>query len=276
MHAILLSYKSIRKLLRRQLLPKLKPRRFHVYCVGTAKSGTHSIADLFRISYRAAHEVEAEELINTLLDTWKSPMNEETLIKHIRARDETLYLELDSSQLNYFLIDILIKEFPDTKFILTIRDCYSWLDSFINHQLARPCPPNWLRMRDFRFKHSRFKYAEEEQILAQHGLYTLDGYLSYWAEHNREVLAKVPKSRLLMIRTHEISTEIERIAEFVGVLPETLNREKSHSFKAKEHFNILSSIDKYFLEEKINTHCKSLMDEVFPNFSLNKTAKTKI
>jgi hypothetical protein len=253
----------------------MKPRRFHAYCVGTAKSGTHSIADLFRINYRAAHEAESEELINTLLDTWNSPINKEALIKYIRARDKTLYLELDSSQLNYFLIDILIKEFPDTKFILTIRDCYSWLDSFINHQLARPCPPNWLRMRDFRFKHSRFKYAEE-QILAQHGLYTLDGYLSYWAEHNREVLAKVPKSRSLMVRTHDISTEIKRIAEFVGVPPETLNREKSHSFKAKEHFNILSSIDKYFLEEKINIHWKSLMNEVFPDFSLNKPAKTKI
>ena len=134
--------------------------------------------------------------------------------------------------------------------------------------LARPCRPNWLRMRDFRFKHSRFKSAKEEQILAQHGLYTLDGYLSSWAEHNKEVLAKVPKSRLLMVRTHEISTEIKRIAEFVGVPPETLNREKSHSFKAKEPFNILSSIDKYFLEEKINIHCKSLMNEVLPTFQL--------
>lgn len=266
MHSSLLSSNSIRKFLKMQLLPVLRPRRFHAYCVGTAKSGTHSIAELFRTNYRADHEPEAEKLIGTFLDASSSPKKEEILLKYVSTRDKKLCLELDSSQLNYFLIDILIKEFADAKFILTMRDCYSWLDSFINHQLARPCSPNWVRMRDFRFKHGRFEYAREEQFLAQHGLYTIDGYLSYWAEHNREVLAKVPKSRLLVVRTQEISTEIERIADFVGVPAETLNHEKSHSFKAKEHFNILSSIDRHFLDKKINTYCKSLMDEFFSDF----------
>jgi hypothetical protein len=174
-------------------------------------------------------------------------------------------LELDSSQLNYFLLDSLVSEFPNAKFILTIRDCYSWLDSFINHQLSRNCSPNWQRLRDFRFD-SNSEYKEEERILAQHGLYTLDGYLSYWAEHNREVLTTVPKEKLLVVRTHEIPQEIEKIADFLSISLDKLNLSKAHSFKAKNHFNILSEINKQFIDNKVNLHCKSLMDEFFPEF----------
>jgi hypothetical protein len=174
-------------------------------------------------------------------------------------------LELDSSQLNYFLLDSLVSEFPNAKFILTIRDCYSWLDSCINHQLSRNCYPNWQRLRDFRFD-SNSEYKEEERILAQHGLYTLDGYLSYWAEHNREVLTTVPKEKLLVVRTHEIPQEIEKIADFLSISLDKLNLSKAHSFKAKNHFNILSEIDKQFIDNKVNLHCKSLMDEFFPEF----------
>lgn len=265
----LLGPNSMRKLLKSQLLPILKPRRFHAYCVGTAKSGTHSIADLFRTNYRAKHEPETEELISTLLDAQNGLVSRKKLSKFVKLEDKLLWLELNSSSFNYWLLDILLTEFTNVKFILTIRDCYSWLDSFINHQLYSPCSPAWQKLRDIRFKSSQFQYSEAEQILAKWGLYTIDSYLSYWVKHNREVLVKVPKSRLLVVRTHEISTNIERIAEFLGIPPETLNCEKSHSFKAKEQFNILSSIDRYFVEEKINTHCKSLMDEFFPNFSIS-------
>ncbi|PSO95277.1 MAG: hypothetical protein BRC48_08845 [Cyanobacteria bacterium QS_9_48_30] len=258
-------FKLARELLKRQLRPILKPRRFQAYCLGTAKSGTHSIAEIFNPNYRALHEPESEELIAKVLAAQNSQQSKSALLEYVKRRDRNMRLELDSSQLNYFLLDSLVSDFPNAKFILTIRDCYSWLDSFINHQLSRTCSPNWQRLRDFRFD-SNSEYKEEERILAQHGLYTLDGYLSYWAEHNREVLTTVPKEKLLVVRTHEIPQEIEKIADFLSISLDKLNLSKAHSFKAKNHFNILSEIDKQFIDNKVNLHCKSLMDEFFPEF----------
>ena len=64
------------------------------------------------------------------------------LTAYIKKRDRSRYLEVDSSQVNAFLLDILLQEFSEARFILTIRDCYSWLDSIINHSLLRPTSPN--------------------------------------------------------------------------------------------------------------------------------------
>lgn len=183
-----------------------------------------------------------------------------------KISDKQLQLELSSSQLNYFILDILVSEFTQANFILTIRDCYSWLDSFINHQLSRNCSPEWKKLRDIRFKSGQFQYVQQKRPLEERGLYTLDGYFSYWAEHNRKVLTTVPKERLLVVRTHEIAKAIEQIADFVDVPTNTLNAEKSHSFKTHNKFNILSEIDKDFLEQKVYQHCKVLMDKIFPDF----------
>ncbi|EDN71821.1 hypothetical protein BGS_1208 [Beggiatoa sp. SS] len=63
-------------------------RAFHAYCIGTQKSGTHSIAGLFQPRYQAAHEPEHYELVQLLLAN--QPVNKinEQLIK----RDSTLGL----------------------------------------------------------------------------------------------------------------------------------------------------------------------------------------
>ncbi len=126
---------------------------------------------------------------------------------------------MDSSYLNYHLLDILVSEFSDAKFILTIRDCYSWIESyFAQHMLALETQNNWFRhhwidLMDLRYG-SREKYAKEEAILAEKGLPTLDSYFSYWREHNSKVLATVPEERLLVVKTQEIEQSIRRIEKF--------------------------------------------------------------
>ena len=208
-----------------------------------------------------------------LFATWDGFASQQDLVNKIREREEYLDLEMNSCSLTRFLVDILLEEYPDAKFILTIRDCYSWLDSMLNHQnwsqSTKPVHPTWKRMNDLRLhwnKEGEDEYAPEEQILAQNNLYTLNGYLSYWAQQNRKVLTTVPQDRLLVVRTHEISQEIDRIADFLGVPSETLDRTKAHSFKARQKSYFLSQIDRQFLNQKFNTHCKSLMDEFFPDF----------
>lgn len=257
---------AISSSLKDYLRPVLKPRRFQAYCIGTPKSGTHSIAGLFSPKYRSSHEPEFESLWNMLLDVHEGIVSEEQFLRKIKARDRHLWLELDSSNLNYYLIDILIKEFDDAKFILTIRDCYSWLSSAIKHRISRKRSVADCQRKDkYRFGTWSFEYAKEENILKQYQLPTVDAYLAYWAEHNRKALEKVPQDKLLVVRTNEISTSVEQIADFIGVSSNTLNQGGSHEFRARTQKNILSEIDQDFLDIKVNRHCKKLMDDFFPN-----------
>jgi hypothetical protein len=244
----------------------MKIRQFRIYGVGTAKSGTHSIAGMFQPHYRAGHEPDYEQMISMIVRKNACAVNEEQVATYIRERDLRLLLEVDSSQLNYFMLDTFLEQFPAAKFILTIRDSYSWLASFMNHQLAWPIASSWLKLRTLRFGRSRFQFCRAERVLESNGLYTLDSYLSYWTRHNEEILRKVPSEKLLVLRTHEMSTRLDKIAEFVGVGLKTLNFSRSHSFRAEKKFEVLSKIDRHFLEERVRVNCGRLMDELFPGF----------
>jgi hypothetical protein len=244
--------------------------RFKAYCVGMGKTGTTSMHAIFSNQYRSAHEPEYRFLIAKILAFVKGDIDKIQFIQYVKHQDRRLGLEMNSSGLNYFLIDILVNEFNDAKFILTIRDCYSWLDSLITYWIAAPIVIErhwWKRalidLADFRFGANKFQHAQEENILADKGLYTLDGYFSYWREHNSKIIATIPKERLLVIKTQEIDQSIRRIEEFLGIPLGTLPNKVRENVRRKK-FNFLSQIDKDFLEEKANFHCKELMGKYFP------------
>lgn len=240
-------------------------RRVRLYCLGTNKSGTHSIAGMFSRHMHTQHEAEAELLIQTILDAASGRIAREEMTRWVCARDRRLALEVDSSQLNFFLHDILLSEFPDARFVLTIRDCYAWLDSLINHVLNHPqASPTWTQMRDFRFRPDLFTHAPEEQLLKENGLHTLDGYLSYWAAHNGQVVDRTPADRLLVVRTEQIRHRAFEIAGFAGLPHHTVNLERTHSFKSPRQFNIVRQLDRDFLEQKVEKYCRPLMLRFFP------------
>ncbi len=184
-----------------------------------------------------------------------------------KQRDRRLNLEMDASHLNVHILEILVKEYPQAKFILTIRDCYSWLDSSINHRLARPGFSEkrmWIKqLSALRFGADRYKYTPEEKVLVDNGLYTLDSYFSWWNTHNTKVLTTVPHERLLIIKTRELTQNIPQIEQFLGITSGTLPTSARGNVTTKK-FNILSQIDKDFLKEKADLHCKELMDKYFP------------
>ena len=241
------------------------PRRFHAYCVGTSKSGTTSLADMLSASYRAAHEPEPVALIEKILDAAAGAICGDELEQYMKERDGLLRLEFESSQLLLYVIDILCNTFPHAKFILTLRDCYSWLDSVTNHELTRAINPAWRRMAEHRFRGHELTHSAAEQVLADRGLYTIEGYLSYWAEHNRTVLQRVPSERLLVVRTEEIRHRIAEIADFLGIPPDTVDPSASHTNKAVARTNILQQIDPDLIEQQVAEHCADLMKEYFPD-----------
>lgn len=244
-----------------------KPRRIHGYGVGTGKSGTHSMAGLFQRHYWAAHEPDWLT-VEIILAMGKGTVTVPEVSNFVKKRDRHFWLEFEASNLTYFFIDYLVELFPEAKFVLTIRDCYSWLDSLFNQQLNHAAPTKWLQLRHLRFGASHYNHAPQEKFLAEQGLYPLEAYLAYWSAHNRKILATVPPERLLVIRTCEIEQAVPRIAEFFKIPIQSLDSSKAHLHQASQKRGLLAQVDQIFLEEKVNLQAKDLMDQYFPELKL--------
>jgi len=220
---------------------------------------------MFSHVLKSAHEPEKMLVLDTFFEYRAGEMTRPEWEEFIDKRDKRLGLELDSSQLNYLLMDALVAMYDQARYILTIRDCYSWLDSYINFQINYPAVnPRWTRIRDVRFQPGKFVFSRFEKVLEERGLYTVEGYLSYWASHNQQVLDTIPKEKLFVLRTDEISSRTKELASFLGLhewsIESSINTH--HRIAIKKH-NILSQIDPLFLEEMVDKHCRKLMDSYF-------------
>lgn len=243
-------------------------RKAHLFGVGAPKTGTHTIAQMFDSSVRAFHEAGAGKIIELITSPLGDDERKQSLVRFVRERDRVISAEVDSSQLNYFLLDILLDEYPNAKFLLTIRDCYTWLNSFINHSLrVSSAAPLWRRFRDLRFQADRLAHPAEEAALAQRGLYTLEGYLSYWTKHNSDVIAGVPGERLLIVRTSEIAVRAHEIADFAGLSRDLIRGDSLHAFRSNVDFRVLHELPVTHLDDMVSKCCGPLMSRFFPDIN---------
>lgn len=232
---------------------RLPPRR-RLYGIGTGKSGTNALASLFT-GVPAAHEAEAERVIDAVLDYEAGRGDWRRLRDLVLDRDARLGLEVDVSNLNIFLLDLLVAMDPDARFVLTIRDPRSWLDSIMNHYLQRPPTARWRAMADHRFGGGGLGHPPEERALAERGLYPIAGYLTYWRAHVEKALAAVPADRLLAVPTERIADEADRIAAFAGFPAESVDRSRIREYRNPAKEPILASVPADHLEARIRTYC---------------------
>lgn len=61
-----------------------------------------------------------------------------------------------------------------------------------------------------------------------------------------------------------MARDVKKIADFLGISVGNLNVSKSHSYKGRKKSEVLFKIDRQFLEDKIDLHCRELMDIYFP------------
>ncbi len=78
--------------------------------------------------------------------------------------------------------------------------------------------------------------------------------LRYWSETQAAVLESIPGGRLLVIKTEEISSRLDQIEKFVGLPPESLDPESSHSHRTKQDWDPLENIPSGYLRECVETH----------------------
>lgn len=252
-----------------RLLKANRPRRFRGYNVGLMKTGTKSIAGIFS-KYRSAHEFLFIDCSGTVSDYLSGNLTEKQLRNFLRKRDILGALEMDSASWHFDYIEFLIDEFPDAKFLFTFRDCYSWLDSLVEFIFSsdkvefsgvirrRLGLPSDLARGD----------SETRKALRPELPNLIEGFLELWRNGNQKVLVSVPRDRLLIIRTHEISSSFDKIASFVGIPLHNLSHSQSFVNRTHSKRRLLHSVSHDYLDRVFGYYCGSLMNEHFPEFSL--------
>ncbi len=250
---------------KRLLLGGPRVRRAQVFCVGTAKSGTHSVASMFSKNVRTGHEKEALKFIDAFFRQKEGKITEREYRDWLAARDREMALEIDSSWFHGLIVDFLASEFPNARFILTIRDGYSWLNSEFKRVLHTPSrQPQRVRMREFVYNGAVTNYVPEEQVLKEMGLYPVDNYLARWAAHNEKVLATVPPECLLVVRTEQIGARAFEIADFAGLPRGTIRLQRTHEYRNPVQREIIRELNPKFVDQKVEQHCGPLMKRFFP------------
>lgn len=246
------------------LRPHVRPRRFHAFGIGGPKTGTHSLDGVFS-RYRAGHEPLIEHFMQVAMARANEDLSESAARNQIRRLDRRMWLEFNSSWVNYFVLDLLLDEYPQAKFVLTIRDCYSWLDSMFNQLLGRVHGEYHTQFHRWYIESlTPGSHQDGDRVLAERGLWPLDLWLRAWNHQNARMLALVPSERMLIVRTQDIRRDIPRLADFLGIPPETLDAGRSHEFKAEAKFGLLSEIDQNYLHACVARRCGDLMKTFFP------------
>lgn len=244
-------------------------RRFQAYCLGLPKTGTVSLCGIFG-NYRSAHEFRQWDTHQMVIKFKRGQASLDEFRAFLQDRDAAGQLEMDSAHFNRHYVTILAEEFPEAKFICLIRDCYSWVDSLVNHFTLpeREALQSKELGNGMPFDLPRGDCEAKRELIRNFERY-IDGPLSHWAAETRATLERLPADRSLVIRTHEIAQNVDALADLVGVPPDSLLRQNTHLNKADYHTRILRRCDRGLLREKVDQHCGELMETWFPGHTVD-------
>ena len=230
-----------------------KPRRtgLRVFGVGAAKTGTHTLAQMFEDHVRTGHEADADALIRRFLHKAETG-DAAPLHKFLRWRDRLRGLKIDSSSVNAYLIDDLLTLYPDSRFLLTIRPPGPWLRSMLDHSVLRDPTDAWKRFRTYRFG-TGDDFPPEEAELQKPGLFPVSRYLDAWTFSVSEALDKIPEDQLLILQTSEIGPRAREFAEFCGLGPEIAPK-TTHAYANRFRSGLLDTLPRDYLAEKLEHH----------------------
>ena len=247
-------------------LPDRASRRFHAYGVGTPRSGTLSVASMFASHYASEQEPDWRVTIVHLLQWLNGRYTDQEMHALLIARDKHLQLEMESSHFLHHVAQMLVQLFPSAKFVLTLREPLSWLNSEINQNIGTQRLPVWRALEEFRYGRYNHDFKKEERVLQDpDNVYPVASYLSYWSDHNRRILDAVPEDRLLIVKTRAITDSIPEIARFVGIDPGSIDRARTHAgARSEASFDLSTSVDRDFIMESIETYCGDLVKRLFP------------
>jgi hypothetical protein len=226
------------------------------------------MAGLFE-AYRSAHHPDQKVRLPLAARYLKDDIQDSAAARVLRRRDRLLRLELESSSLAGILIEPLSTACPDKKFILTVRDVYTWCDSWIDHNVNDPPEASspWSALDRIRLRIDEVEPTRFDSPLVERGLPPLACYFQLWADHNSRVLEVVPPRRLLVVETSQILAKTGELAAWAGVPPETLRTERGWIFSTPTKHHVLATLDRSYVQDTANRICGPLMSRYFPEVS---------
>jgi Sulfotransferase domain len=236
-----------------------------VFSVGLFRTGTTTMCEMFAKSFRADHEFRVEDEIDAVMKRIAGTASDTELRAFVRERASEKPLDLDSCGAHFGLVDILATEFPEAKFILTLRNVYSWLNSCVG-KLYGDFVGGWGSRAGM--------LANSLECLPDYtfGIEDRSGYricleqmMKTWAGINRYIMHVAPADRLLVVSTETLSLCTDKIAAFCDIDRNLL--ESCHS-NPGQAANFLDCFDPDRLEELVEKHCSELMSERYPDFTL--------
>lgn len=227
-------------------------RPYHAFCIGLPKTGTQSLAQMLRL--RAAHEPETNTLLHLYARQLKGKMSVSDQAAVLRARDTLLWLEMESNFMLGLVIEAMNLAFPEARYVLTVRDPRSWLESQINEEAFTVVPnrvePFWTA---FNYMYGTQPPGARDSAFSEWGLHSLEGYLTYWATHNMRVLETIPEDRLLVVLTKDISAKADEINTFVGAPGVWTQKTNSHARPVKR-LTLNKMVDADYLTTLVEKH----------------------
>ena len=211
--------------------------------------------------YRSAHEVDsrrARALAAKVLDG-ELGVDSARVRAELRRRSVRFHLEVDVAGWMGVFAEPLARMYPDSRVVLLLRDCFSWLDSMVDHDLRRL--RTWRPDAYYRAKYLQHNdvSAPEEAPLRDAGVIPVAALLRGWTAANRRVLAGVPADQLLVVRTEDLDRSVEALAWFTGV-PESTIR-PVHANRNPSPTRLLGSVPRSYVVEQAQEHCAPIMEQ---------------
>jgi hypothetical protein len=240
------------------------PRRSRVYAVGLPRSGTHSIADAFAATCRSQHEPLFPSTIVHILDWESGRLSDARLASVLALRDKVLRLDVEASHYLHHVLAHLVQMYPESRYVLTVREPLSWLESEANQNAITRHQRYWRALEEFRYL--RYGNEFECDALREAGLpFPVASYLSYWTDHLTTVVETVPDDRLLVVDTADLGRRMPEIASFIGLRPSDVDTSRVHTgVRVRRIFTITDHADRGWLSEQIKRYCLPLIEERFP------------
>ncbi|MDZ4763335.1 MAG: sulfotransferase [Chloroflexota bacterium] len=266
-HVLRYTHSKLRRVYQPILNQRIE-RRFQAFAVGLQRCGTHSMHFIFQKNYRSAHEPSIIHTCELMYDRVHGGMDEKTFERRWLSRDRFLWLEMESNNIPTIIAPTLARLFPEAKFVLLLRDPYSWLHSLwaVQHWFTPISQhPRWYqKMMAYMYGYGRMEYGAGDQNLKQIGLPPLRGYLQHWRRMYDLGLNELPADRRLILYTHQLTNKLPDIAQFLDVPLDTLDQDNTHGDPAKDKRPFIFQIDRAYLEDQVHEICDPVLSQWFP------------
>jgi hypothetical protein len=213
--------------------------------------------------YRATHEIDFAHLVPITAGVLTGEVDaDSTRVRAaLRRRSVRFHLDVDVASFLTPFAGTLASLYEDAKFVLLIRDCFSWLDSRVEHVVRQPWTsrhPAWQAERLARYERHDDRFAPEEAVLREAGLRPIAAYLRAWSDYNERVLTSVPADRLLVLRTEDLDRSVDALVRFTGVPASAI--QPRHANRRPSRTGLVEHVPAAFVVEQARAQCAPHME----------------